>query len=77
MSIQIERKSSVTGRDQHIVCNALAYAITTIECLPERWQEASDCEDMKALLLAIADDWYDMYVAGARHHIDGAAKELS
>lgn len=41
----------VTGRDDWVMAKALAYAVTTIDLLPRRWQEASDCRDMKALLL--------------------------
>jgi hypothetical protein len=42
----------VTGRDAYILAKALAYAIQTIEALPERWQEWSDCRDMQAILEA-------------------------
>jgi hypothetical protein len=41
---------NITGRDGYIMLKALAYAIETIDRLPEPWQEASDCEDMNRLL---------------------------
>jgi hypothetical protein len=41
---------SVTGRDDYIMLQALAYAITAIEQRPERFQEWSNKEDMKLLL---------------------------
>jgi hypothetical protein len=44
--------ANVTGRDGYIIAKALAYAISAIEALPPRWQEWSDCEDMKAILRA-------------------------
>ena len=46
------KPDSITGRDFYIVAKALAYAIETIESLPERWQEYQDCLDMKAILEA-------------------------
>lgn len=42
--------TSVTGRDGYIMAQALAYAILTIEALPEPQQEWSNKEDMKRLL---------------------------
>ena len=45
--------ASLTGRDGYLVLQALAYAITTIEALPEDWQERSNAEQMKQLL----DSW--------------------
>jgi hypothetical protein len=41
---------SVTGRDEYIVNKALAYAILTIDRLPQVFQERSDQADMKRLL---------------------------
>jgi hypothetical protein len=41
--------NSITGRDAYIVAKALVYAIETIEGLPERRQEGSDCQAMKAI----------------------------
>jgi len=47
---------SITGRDGYIVAQALAYAILVIEALPDRWQEASNCLDMKAIFEAMTDE---------------------
>ena len=44
---------NITGRDSLIVAKALAYAIESIERLPQRWQEWSDKEDMVLLLDAV------------------------
>jgi hypothetical protein len=41
---------SITGRDGYILCQALCYAIETIKRLPDRWQEASNAEDMQRIL---------------------------
>jgi hypothetical protein len=41
---------SVTGRDGYIIAKALAYAIVSIEGLPEKRREWSDAQDMKLLL---------------------------
>jgi hypothetical protein len=38
---------SITGRDGYILAQALAYAITAIERLPEQLREYSNQEDMK------------------------------
>jgi len=43
-------RRNVTGRDGSIIVKALAYAIETIERLPEDEQEWSDNEDMKSCL---------------------------
>ena len=43
-------KPSVTGRDGYIMAKALAYAIAYIDSLPEEKREASDRNDMVALL---------------------------
>ena len=58
----------ITGRDNYIVMNALAYAIEAIGRLPRRWQERSDQEDMIALLDAMSDE-ADFYRIGARGHL--------
>jgi hypothetical protein len=59
---------SVTGRDNYIIMNALAYAIEAISRLPERWQERSDQKDMIALLDAMSDQ-PDFFRIGARGHL--------
>jgi hypothetical protein len=59
---------SVTGRDNYIMMNALAYAIEAISRLPEQWQERSDQKDMIALLDAMSDE-ADFYRIGARGHL--------
>jgi hypothetical protein len=65
--------NGITGRDGYIICKALAYAIETIERLPQRWQELGDLEDMKLIL-----DEHDEHLAqlcrqSALSHLDGAA----
>lgn len=65
----LTRVESITGRDNYIMCKALAYAIVTIDRLPERWQEQSDQSDMKALLEALTTA-PDMYLIRARSHIE-------
>ena len=59
---------SVTGHDEHIMMNALAYAIEAIDRLPKRWQEGSDQEDMIALLNAMSN-LANFYRVGARGHL--------
>jgi len=49
---------NLTGRDDYIIIKALAFAIITIERLPERWQPWSDLQDMRKLLFALAGDYY-------------------
>jgi hypothetical protein len=58
----------ITGRDNYIVMNALAYAIEAIGRLPKRWQEGSDQDDMIALLNAMSNQ-ADFYRIGARGHL--------
>lgn len=67
--------ASLTGRDGYLVLQALAYAITTIEALPEDWQERSNAEQMKQLL----DSWgrsNPYYIENAQRHISGRAQPL-
>jgi len=64
-----------TLRKQLIMAKALAYAIETIQKLPPRWQEASDCADMKILLDDMHPRWKHLAVASARHHLS-AAKDV-
>ncbi len=59
----------ITGRDGFILCKALAYAIITIEKLPVAWREASDREDMIALLHAHSAD-PGFWLTTARAHIE-------
>ncbi len=60
--------TDITGRDHSILCKALAYAIETIEALPEQWQEWSDKENMIGLLqhLTVHPDHYRVL---ARSHM--------
>jgi hypothetical protein len=46
----------VTHRDGYIIAKALAYAIATIDSLPEKRQERSDRDDMVAILCALYPD---------------------
>jgi hypothetical protein len=68
---------SITGRgaarDRLIMCNALAYAILTIESLPQEQQEYSNKEDMKVMLDHFSANFlgYAYFLEGARHHMDG------
>jgi hypothetical protein len=68
---QIHIESDVTGRDSYIIVKALAYAIATIEGLPECRQEVSDCEDMAALLKALCPNeaQRNYVVFGVRAHM--------
>jgi hypothetical protein len=65
----MKKREGVTGRDGMILCKALAYAITAIEHLPDRWQEWSDKEDMRMLLHAMTQQ-ADYYFVGARSHLE-------
>lgn len=62
--------NTVTGRDGFIMAKALAYAIITIERLPERWQ------DMKALLDAMTRQKPDYFLTTARSHIERRGVEV-
>jgi len=70
-------EQGITGRGQMrdtlIVCNALAYAILTIERLPVDQQEYSNMQDMRAMLEHIASQFLgvDYFISGARRHMDG------
>jgi hypothetical protein len=62
--------NSITGRDAYIVAKALVYAVETIEALPERWQEWSDCQDMKAILeTSCSSRMRETITAGVRLHL--------
>lgn len=69
--------TSITGRgpmrDRLILCNALAYAILTIERLPQQQQEWSNKEDMKLMLNYFASEFLGVvhFMDGARNHMDG------
>jgi hypothetical protein len=45
--------TNFTGRNHSIVMTALAYAIVSIERLPEEWQQWSNKEDMRRILEAL------------------------
>jgi len=68
---------SVTGRDAYLVLQAFAYAILTIEALPEVQQEWSNKEDMKTLLHAWSRGHSRDFLTCARRHIEGTHSELS
>ncbi len=60
-------------REMYVTAKALAYAIKTIEALPPRWQEASDAEDMKAILHKQFPMFEALVMQDADWHVDGAA----
>jgi hypothetical protein len=62
---------SITGRDDYLVLQALAYTILTIEALPDLWQERSNKEQMKKLLKVWSRGHSYDFLANARRHIDG------
>lgn len=66
---------TLSMREHWVLANALAYAIHTIESLPPRWQEASDCADMKVLLAECFPQFAGHVLKSSKSHIDGAAKE--
>ena len=78
MSINSKSKpANITGRDGYIMLQALAYAIECIEHLPERWQEWSNKEDMKTLLVAYASQYEaDFFRMCACAHIEGRGCEI-
>lgn len=63
----------ITGRDGYIIAKALAYAIETIERLPDEWQEFSDKEDMKMLFDGLVNNETaaEAIANGVRHHLRG------
>jgi len=67
----------ITGRgpmrDRFILCNALAYAIVTINRLPPRQQEASNARDMEVILDHLTERFLssEHFLEGALRHIDG------
>lgn len=69
--LNLSASIDVTGRDYDILMKALAYAITTIDHLPRIRQEASDCDDMRRLLVAMRPDWRRCYeeIMTARRHV--------
>jgi hypothetical protein len=61
---------SITGRDGYIVALALAYAILAIEALPDRWQERSNCSDMKAIFAArVTEQMRAILTESAQFHL--------
>ena len=69
-------KTSITGRDGFIIAKALAYAIVAIDQLPEKRQEYSDQQDMRALLQYCAGDSAEFHMVNARSHIEGRSLEV-
>jgi hypothetical protein len=73
----MDNDNSITGRgttrDRYILCNALAYAIITIERLPIEQREASDREDMILMLEHLSKGFLDssFFMTGALAHLDG------
>jgi hypothetical protein len=68
---------SITGRDGYLVLQALAYAIVTIEALPEAQQEWSNKEQMKELLYILSEGHPGAFLRDARCHIEGIPPQLS
>ncbi len=66
---------TATGRDRAITVKALAYAIVTIEALPDIQQEWSDCEDMRLLLKTLCPSEFERQRAidNARLHLQRSA----
>ena len=63
------RKVGITGRDVYIIAKALGYAIETIGILPDRLQEQSDCEDMRAILAMMPGGLADIVTGNVRAHL--------
>ena len=62
----------LTNRDAHILRKALAYAIETIERLPEHLQSISDLQDMKNMFAIVCNDHDStmaFYMGIARRHV--------
>jgi hypothetical protein len=68
--------TQVTGRDSHIILQALAYAIETIARLPPEFQELSNMQDMAAILKWGAGSNAEWYRQNARDHIIGQHSHL-
>ncbi len=66
----------MTTREIYVMAKALAYAIKTIESMPQRWQEWSDKEDMKIILHQYFPVFENMVQQSAEHHIDGSARDV-
>lgn len=60
--------ADVTGRDRHIVCQALAFAAAAIMHLPQEYQALNDRKDMLALLRARTPE--------AQQYLDAAAETM-
>jgi hypothetical protein len=64
----MSKRNEVTGRDNYIIFKALAYAIATIQSLPERYQEWSDMCDMCALLRSAGESVAFFAIMSAENH---------
>jgi hypothetical protein len=64
----MKRSKEITGRDGYILAKSLAYAITAIKMLPERWQEWSDKEDMKLFFEVAIPSTLRVAVMNSAHH---------
>ena len=60
----------ITGRDKLTIAKALAYAIVSIERLPEEWQATSDLNDMKTLFNTIGPKLAHALTISARSHLE-------
>jgi hypothetical protein len=65
----VEGRESVTGRDGYLICQALGYAITAIEALPDEFQERSNARDMRQLLSYLTKR-HDHFLLNARKHLE-------
>ena len=62
-----KNKINITGRDEYIIKQALAYAITAIERAPEQaGQERSNCEDMRKILERLTNGLCEVQILEGR-----------
>jgi hypothetical protein len=77
-SRETRQSQSITGRDGYIAAKAFAYAIEMIESPAERWQEWSDCQDMKSIFEALfSKPLREDVTDSARFHLNGAGREVA
>jgi hypothetical protein len=63
---------SVTGRDGYLIRQALAYAVTAIELLPQKRQEWSNAQGMRLILDSVCDPSdRQFFLDNARAHLTG------
>jgi hypothetical protein len=68
------KAGGITGRDGYLVLQAFAYAILTIERLPDEQQEWSNKEQMKILLDLWSRGHSEDFLDNARFHIDRSGR---